>query len=163
MKYKSVNEIDTMSFRDSSVVRCIYSAKQGVLEFELNGVVVRENNSANELYTDRYVSDMQIRFTDPEIEALLLEGHSYYDANDVLLEKVPDTPVPVDEYEDKMKTFEGNVIFYAGEPRDNAAEGHGDRKCFQMIVDVEEDSYVLSVYYDKVIAQWEHFMNKVMN
>ena len=47
MKYKSVNEIDTMSFRDSSVVRCIYSAKQGVLEFELNGVVVRENNSAN--------------------------------------------------------------------------------------------------------------------
>ena len=35
-------------------------------------------------YTDRYASDMQVRFTEPEIEALLLEGHKYYDANDVL-------------------------------------------------------------------------------
>ena len=40
---------------------------------------------------------------------------------------------------------------------------NADRKCYQMIIDVDEESYVLSFYYDKVIAQWEHFMNKVMN
>ena len=89
MKYKSVDEIETLSFRDATLIRCIYSEKQGILEFEFDGAVVREDNSANELYTDRYASDMQVRFTEPEIEALLLEGHKYYDANDVLQESVP--------------------------------------------------------------------------
>lgn len=160
MKYKSVDEIDTLSFGDATIVRCIYSSGQGIMEFELDGAVVRGSNSANELYTDRYVSDMQVRFTEPLIEAVLLEGHSYYDANDVLVEKVPDVPVPKEKYSDVLKSFEGNVIFYAGAPKDGA---EGDRPCFQMIVDVEDESYVLSFCYDKVIAQWEHFMNKTFS
>lgn len=161
MKYNSVDEIDTMSFRDATIVRCVFSAKQGVLEFELDGAMVRENNSANELYSDRYVSDMQVRFINPDVEALLLEGHKYYDANDVLVESVPDKPVDESDYDEVMKSFEGRVIFFAGTPKEKT--GTSDRKCFQMIIDVEEESYVLSFYYDKVIAQWEHFMNKVMN
>ena len=48
MRYNSVDEIDTMSFRDATIVRCVFSAKQGVLEFELDGAMVRENNSAYE-------------------------------------------------------------------------------------------------------------------
>lgn len=63
MKYKSVDEIETLSFRDATLIRCIYSEKQGILEFEFDGAVVREDNSANELYTDRYASDMQVRYT----------------------------------------------------------------------------------------------------
>ena len=92
MKYNSVDEIDTISFRDAAIVRCVFSAKQGILEFELDGAMVRENNSANELFSDRYVRDMQVRFVNPEVEAILLEGHKYYDANDVLVETVPDRP-----------------------------------------------------------------------
>ena len=161
MRYNSVDEIDTMSFRDATIVRCVFSAKQGVLEFELDGAMVRENNSANELYSDRYVSDMQVIFINPGVEALLLEGHKYYDANDVLVESVPDKPIDESDYDDVMKKFEGRVIFFAGTPKEKKETS--DRKCFQMIVDVDEDSYVLSFYYDKVIAQWEHFMNKVMN
>lgn len=168
MRYNSVDGIDTLSFRDATIVRCVFSAKQGVLEFELDGAVVRENNSANELYTDRYASDMQVRFINPEMEAILLEGHSYYDANDVLIETVPDKPVEPERYDEIMKSFEGKVIFFAGTPKENlksqkTASEAQDKKCFQMIIDVEEDSYVVSFYYDKVIAGWEHFMNKVMN
>lgn len=171
MRYNSVDEIDTLSFRDATIVRCVFSAKQGVLEFELDGAVVRENNSANELYTDRYASDMQVRFVNPEMEAILLEGHSYYDANDVLIETVPDKPVEPERYDEIMKSFEGKVIFFAGTPKENlksqkkdseTGSEAQDKKCFQMIIDVEEDSYVVSFYYDKVIAEWEHFMNKVM-
>ena len=69
MKYNSVDEIDTISFRDAAIVRCVFSAKQGILEFELDGAMVRENNSANELFSDRYVRDMQVRFVNPEVEA----------------------------------------------------------------------------------------------
>ena len=161
MKYKSVDEIDTFSFRDATITRCNYSEKQGILVFELDGAIVRENNSANELYTDRYVSDMQIRFVEPEIEALLLEGHSYYDANDVLLEKVPDEPVDSSDYDKVLAGFAGSPIFFAGQPKDSITDD--GRKCFQLIVDVEEESYVFSFYYDKVVAEWEHFMNKVQN
>lgn len=164
MKYKSVDEIETLSFRDATLIRCIYSEKQEILEFEFDGAVVREDNSANELYTDRYASDMQVRFTEPEIEALLLEGHKYYDANDVLQESVPDKPVDRADYEDVLKSFEGKVVFYSGQPKKMLKSSeNADRKCYQMIIDVDEESYVLSFYYDKVIAQWEHFMNKVMN
>jgi len=53
MKYKSVDEIETLSFRDATLIRCIYSEKQGILEFEFDGAVVREDNSANELYTEQ--------------------------------------------------------------------------------------------------------------
>lgn len=161
MKYKSVDEIDTFSFRDATITRCNYSEKQGILVFELDGAIVRENNSANELYTDRYVSDMQIRFVEPEIEALLLEGHSYYDANDVLLEKVPDEPVDSSDYDKVLAGFAGSPIFFAGQTKDSIKDD--GRKCFQLIVDVEEESYVFSFYYDKVVAEWEHFMNKVQN
>ena len=143
MKYKSVDEIETLSFRDATLIRCIYSEKQGILEFEFDGAVVREDNSANELYTDRYASDMQVRFTEPEIEALLLDRA---------------------DYEDVLKSFEGKVVFYSGQPKEMLKSSeNADRKCYQMIIDVDEESYVLSFYYDKVIAQWEHFMNKVMN
>ena len=68
MKYNSVDEIDTISFRDAAIVRCVFSAKQGILEFELDGAMVRENNSANELFSDRYVRDMQVRFVNPEVD-----------------------------------------------------------------------------------------------
>lgn len=111
MKYNSVDEIDTISFRDAAIVRCVFSAKQGILEFELDGAMVRENNSANELFSDRYVRDMQVRFVNPEVEAILLEGHKYYDANDVLVETVPDRPVDESRYDEVMKSFEGKVIF----------------------------------------------------
>lgn len=41
MKYKSVDEIDTFSFRDATITRCNYSEKQGILVFELDGAIVR--------------------------------------------------------------------------------------------------------------------------
>lgn len=70
----------------------------------------------------------------------------------------------VPDYEDVLKSFEGKVVFYSGQPKEMLKSSeNADRKCYQMIIDVDEESYVLSFYYDKVIAQWEHFMNKVMN
>jgi len=82
----------------------------------------------------------------------------------VLQESVPDKPVDRADYEDVLKSFEGKVVFYSGQPKEMLKSSeNADRKCYQMIIDVDEESYVLSFYYDKVIAQWEHFMNKVMN
>lgn len=123
------------------------------LELYVEGAVVKDNNSQNEYYTDKYADQMEIRFKNPVVEAVLLEGHKYYDANDNLVEEVPDQKLAEDEYEKIFGKFKENYIFYGGKPE-------ADKKCYQMIVDVDEDSYIVSFYYDKVIAGWNHFLNK---
>ena len=123
------------------------------LELYVEGAVVKDNNSQNEYYTDKYADQMEIRFKNPVIEAVLMEGHKYNDANDNMVEEVKDQKLAEDEYEKIFGKFKENYIFYGGKPE-------ADKKCYQMIVDVDEDSYIVSFYYDKVIAGWNHFLNK---
>lgn len=189
MKFKSTNEIETIQLRDAQIkemklvgageVETDGEAAESVekvkaddaagsvgdaeaslkglrarwLEFYVEGAVVKDNNSQNEYYTDKYADQMEIRFKNPVIEAVLLEGHKYYDANDNLVEEVPDQKLAEDEYEKIFGKFKENYIFYGGKPE-------ADKKCYQIIVDVDEDSYIVSFYYDKVIAGWNHFLNK---
>ena len=189
MKFKSTNEIETIQLRDAQIkemklvgvgevetdgeaaesvekVKADNAAGSGGdaeaslkglrarwLELYVEGAVVKDNNSQNEYYTDKYADQMEIRFKNPVIEAVLLEGHKYYDANDNLVEEVPDQKLAEDEYEKIFGKFKENYIFYGGKPE-------ADKKCYQMIVDVDEDSYIASFYYDKVIAGWNHFLNK---
>ncbi len=189
MKFKSTNEIETIQLRDAQIkemklvgageVETDGEAAESVekvkaddaagsvgdaeaslkglrarwLELYVEGAVVKDNNSQNEYYTDKYSDQMEIRFKNPVIEAVLLEGHKYYDANDNLVEEVPDQELAEDEYEKIFGKFKENYIFYGGKPE-------ADKKCYQMIVDVDEDSYIVSFYYDKVIAGWNHFLNK---
>ena len=189
MKFKSTNEIETIQLRDAQIkemklvgvgeVETDGEAAESVekvkaddaagsfgdaeaslkglrarwLEFYVEGAIVKDNNSQNEYYTDKYADQMEIRFKNPVIEAVLLEGHKYYDANDNLVEEVPDQKLAEDEYEKIFGKFKENYIFYGGKPE-------ADKKCYQMIVDVDEDSYIVSFYYDKVIAGWNHFLNK---
>ena len=188
MKFKSTNEIETIQLRDAQIkemklvgageveaegsgeeetdgtAEAVGQAKKDEaaspkglrarwLELYVEGAVVKDNNSQNEYYTDKYADQMEIRFKNPVIEAVLLEGHKYYDANDNLVEEVPDQKLAEDEYEKIFGKFKENYIFYGGKPE-------ADKKCYQMIVDVDEDSYIVSFYYDKVIAGWNHFLNK---
>lgn len=189
MKFKSTNEIETIQLRDAQIkemklvgagevetdgeaAESVEEAKaddvagsagdaaaspKGLLarwlELYVEGAVVKDNNSQNEYYTDKYADQMEMRFKNPVIEAVLLEGHKYYDANDNLVEEVPDQKLAEDEYEKIFGKFKENYIFYGGKPE-------ADKKCYQMIVDVDEDSYIVSFYYDKVIAGWNHFLNK---
>lgn len=189
MKFKSTNEMETIQLRDAQIkemklvgageVETDGEAAESVekvkaddaagsvgdaevslkglrarwLELYVEGAVVKDNNSQNEYYTDKYADQMEIRFKNPVIEAVLLEGHKYYDANDNLVEEVPDQKLAEDEYEKIFGKFKENYIFYGGKPE-------ADKKCYQMIVDVDEDSYIVSFFYDKVIAGWNHFLNK---
>ena len=160
MKYNSVDEIDTISFRDAAIVRCVFSAKQGILEFELDGAMVRENNSANELFSDRYVRDMQVRFVNPEVEAILLEGHKYYDANDVLQSEVPDYELSVVETAEFPKSCEGAYLFEMKQDADGYVLGIE-------FVDPEDqtvgDSYQVYVTGTQVAMLWEQYMNRVQS
>lgn len=169
MKYKSIDELNSISLTDAQVKRFEMSEENNVLTLAVEGAVVMAGNSQNEYYADKYTDLMQIRFLKPVMEGILLEGHKYYDANNNLIEQVPDIPIDSDEYQKIMKTFEEQYIFYGGIPKENVVQNYvnqnglkitGDMNCYQMIIDVEEDSYVVSFYYEKAVAEWEHFLNK---
>lgn len=96
MKFKSTNEIETIQLRDAQIkemklvgagevetdgeAASLKGLRARWLELYVEGAVVKDNNSQNEYYTDKYADQMEIRFKNPVIEAVLLEGHKYYDA-----------------------------------------------------------------------------------
>ncbi|MGN0395662.1 MAG: hypothetical protein ACI4EF_09870 [Coprococcus sp.] len=169
MKYKSTNELDSIFLNDAQIKDFEISETNDVLTIAVEGAVIKADNSQNEFYTDKYTDQMQIRFIKPVIEAVLLEGHKYYDANGKLIEQVPDIVIEESEYMRIIRLFKESCIFYAGTPKEKLVENYvslktqgitDDMKCYQMIIDVEEDSYVVSFYYEKAIAEWEHFLNK---
>ena len=124
MKFKSTNEIETIQLRDAQIkemklvgagevetdgeAASLKGLRARWLELYVEGAVVKDNNSQNEYYTDKYADQMEIRFKNPVIEAVLLEGHKYYDANDNLVEEVPDQKLAEDEYEKIFGKFKEN-------------------------------------------------------
>lgn len=158
MKYISTDELGTISLKDAHITEIKLDKDNGKLTMAVEGAVVKDGNSQNDFFADKYTDTMQIRFMNLIIEAILLEGHKYYDANEKLIEEVPDVPVSEHDYEKVINSFRDCYIFYGGIPKENAQDN--SKCCYQMIIDVEEDSYVVSLYYDKVIAEWEHFLNK---
>lgn len=185
MKYCIENELNTMDFHDASILEVDWDQKgaaDSVLTFTVTGAIVKADNSQNELYTDRYADTMNLRFTGVVFQAILLEGHKLYDANDKLIEQVPDRPFKPEEYKQVLKRFANSAVFYAGAPKEKVVENYvnysapqpdgtsqdeavdySKKECFQMIIDTEEDdnpSYVVSFFYDKVTAEFEHFLNK---
>lgn len=161
--YKCINELEHMSFNDASVedVEIIPGENDAISElvFHISGVIIKADNSCNANYTDSYAGDMELRFKNLEIEALLQEGHKLYDANDVLIEEVPDKPIACEDYKSVIKSFKGCPVFYGGSAKTEAVDT--EKLCYQFIIDKEEESYVISILYDEAIARWEKFLNKV--
>ncbi len=168
MIFECSDEIDTISLQEAVIkdIRIVDGSSKATaesgeadvsnsswLEIQADAAIVKNGNSVNDYYADKYTDLMEIRFKNPVIEEILLEGHKYYDANDKLVETVPDKPVPPEDYEKTLELFKDREVFYGGRP-------DSKRNCYQMIIDVEDDSYVISFFYDKVTAGWNHFLNK---
>ena len=149
--YKSVDELEHFRFDDCQINT--FAVTENGVELMVEALIVRADNSQNTNYTESYAGTTKIRITDGKLIRCVRDGYKYYDANDNLVEEVPDQKLAEDEYEKIFGKFKENYIFYGGKPE-------ADKKCYQMIVDVDEDSYIVSFYYDKVIAGWNHFLNK---
>ena len=151
MAYKSVDELEHFRFDDCQIDT--FAVTENGVELMVEALIVKADNSQNTNYTESYAGTTKIRITDGKLIRCVRDGYKYYDANDNLVEEVPDQKLAEDEYEKIFGKFKENYIFYGGKPE-------ADKKCYQMIVDVDEDSYIVSFYYDKVIVGWNHFLNK---
>lgn len=158
MKYKSINELETISFHDAQIQKFEFdqNSEESSLSLELSGAVVKDGNSQNDFYADKYTDVMQVKFQKVSLEKVLLEGHKYYDANDNLVEEISDTEIASQEYQDLFQKFPESYIFYGGNP-------DGEKNLYQVIIDVNEDSYIISFRYERAVAYWDRFLNKAQS
>ena len=155
MKYKCVNELSKFGFQEAGLISCDY--KEGTMNLTFEGVIAMYDNPHNQKFEDCYISATQMRLKNASIVKFFLEGAKYYDANDVLLEEVPDRDIMPEACMETIEKLSNSAVFMLREKNTDQEE----TKCCIMAVDVEEDTYWMEIQYEKAVIEWERFMNKV--
>ena len=101
MGFKSVNEIEKFTF-DDCVISSFKVNEAGII-LVLEALIVDSNNSQNTNYTESYADTTTVRLLDGKIISAKKDGYRYYDANEVLMEEVPDTVLSDVETENIIK------------------------------------------------------------
>ena len=160
MKFKVVDQLDKFGFHEVELSGC--ELRDGTIRMTMAGAISKYNNPCNERFQDWYIAEAYARFENAVVTNCYKEGLKYYDANNVLLEEIPDTPIQESDFEDTLKLLKDGVLFVLME-KDCDQEG---RKCVEIAVDLETediaDTYWVEFTYDKVIIEWDRYANKVM-
>ncbi len=155
MKYKVTNNLDKFDFKDFDLNEI--ALEKDSLRIEMAGGIARYNNPCNEKYVDCYIAETELRFLNPSIDRFFLEGSKYYNANDVLIEEIPDKELSELEYQSKLKSFNNSRLFYI----EGVEKEENKYKC-QISIDTEsEETYWIVVSCEKVVIGWDRFMNRV--
>lgn len=159
MKFKVVDQLDKFEFRDVQLSAC--ELKDDVLRMTMAGAVAKYNNPCNERFQDWYILEAYVRFDQAVITNCYKEGLKYYDANNVLIEDIPDTQIDQADYPAALKTVKDGVLFVLLEK-----EPIDGRRCLEVAIDVGDedccDTYWIEFTCDRVIIEWDRYANKVM-
>jgi hypothetical protein len=159
MKFKSSDEIEQFSFRDCQVFEAEVG-KEGI-RLQVEALIVKPENSQNTNFTESYAGTTEIRFLGGKILSGVKDGYKYYNADDVLVDEVPDTELSEEEIAALLKTVDGAYLYEVKK------EEEGYRLALEFVDESEfntaADSYTLKVKADKVIIEWDFYMNRVQN
>lgn len=160
MSFTAINELEHFGFQDAQIQRADYN--NGILEFELEAVIVRANNSQNGNYTDSYAGTLLMRLENAVIQKGVKEGYKYYDANDVLKDEIPDTPLTDEQIKKLLKNSKDYYLFDMVKVNDE--ENTTGHFLYLLGIDADEEtSYWLQVEFEKSVLSWERYMNRVQN
>jgi len=153
--FKSIDETDKFSYEDC-VLAGMEWAEDGIL-FEVEALIVRENNSQNSNFTESYAGPAVIKFVAGRITDVVRVGFKYYDADGQLLKTVPDENESPLVWESLFKKFPGNYL---------PALDKGDGVYTVEIEMSEEDgtqgnSYLLNIEASGVVITWDKYLNRV--
>ena len=176
MKFKSVDELEQFRFQDAQITS--FQEKEEQLTLQLEAVGVRGRHPLNETYTDRYADTVTMRLKGGKIIKAFKEGYNYYDANDVLVEKVEDEEISMSDFAKLYNTCKDGHIFVLEAPlslkgklleqfpeqMDEYVDADFPIAIMAVDVDSEEEerefTYWMAIAYEKAILEWEHMMNK---
>lgn len=163
MGFESVNEIEQFNFDDCVIKK--FEVQDEQIYMELEALIVRPRNSQNTNYTESYAGLTTVRLKNGKILSGVKEGYRYLDANDTVLDEIPDQQLTAQELEvfpkqctdtylfsmEKEKEEDGKYIYYveiefpSEDQYDNALT----------------DTFELEISFDKAVFSWERYMNRV--
>lgn len=158
MGFQSVNELEQFSFQDAQIKD--FQVSEGVIFFELEAVIVKARNSQNANFTDSYAGTLSMRLLGGKIQKAVKEGYKYYDANDVLVEEIPDEALSEEEIAALVKASKDYYLFDVVKVEDDQNTIGHFLYLFGLDAD-EETSYWFQIEFDKSILEWERYMNRV--
>ncbi len=155
MGFVSNGEINKFSFEDAVLVK--FERAMTTIWLTVDALIVKANNSQNTNYTDSYADTAEITLSGTEIIALLKEGYSRYDADDKLIEEIPDEPVAPDEYHTVFKEIAGAYLA--------TFEYEDDEYVLEFEIPDEVgaigDTYELHVKASDITVTWDRYLNRV--
>lgn len=166
MSFKSVDEIFNFDFQDAQIFN--FKATDEMISFELESLIVEPENSQNENYTKSYAATTKVRLMDGKIVSGLKDGYKRYDANDKLIEEVPDSYIENSSLLTILKNSKGAFLF-AMDANDDSKEGSfsynvsfefPSKEAYDNLGSV---SYQVKMTFSKAIFEWDRYMNKVQS
>ena len=162
MGFKSVNEIEKFTF-DDCVVQSFKVNEAGII-LVLEALIVDSNNSQNTNYTESYADTTTVRFLEGKIISAKKDGYKYYDANEVLMEEVPDTVLNDEEIKNIINTCEGSYLYYMEKDNDNESSENIYNIGLEFTDEEDNtaaDSYEIKISFSEAIFTWERYLNRV--
>lgn len=158
MSFQSVNELEQFNFQDAQIKQ--FTVSEGLISLELEAVIVKARNSQNANFTDSYAGTLSMRLLGGNIQKAVKEGYKYYDANDILVEEIPDQPLTEEEIATLIKGSKDYYLFDVVKVEDDQNTTGHFLYLFGVDAD-EETSYWFQIEFDKSILEWERYMNRV--
>lgn len=162
--FSSVNELDRFIYDDCVISS--FKVNEDSIILELDALVVAATNTQNTNYTNSYADTATMKFENAKITDMILAGYKVYDADDNLLEEIPDKTVNEAEFDGIIKNFEGAYLYriLQIEKKDDVTKydlevefGSEDAQ----IQDLRNDTYVISITTTKSVVSWERYLNRV--
>ncbi len=158
MRFQAINELEHFNFQDAQIKQ--FSVSEGMISFELDAVIVKAQNSQNANYTDSYAGTLAMRLLGGKIQKAVKEGYKYYDANDVLVEEIPDEELSEDAMKQLIKASKDYYLFDVVKVDDDQNTTGHYLYLFGLDAD-EETSYWFQIEFEKSILEWDRYMNRV--
>lgn len=163
MAFQSINELEQFRYDDCVIGEM--KVEDAQIKMIVDALIVGRNNSQNSNFTESYADTASVRLVGGTILSAVKDGYKYYDANDVLLNEVPDTPLDGETIDAFPKLCEGAYMYSV----DKEADVDG-KSCYTFgfeFVDEEEsamgDSYRLTIAFERAIVSWERYLNRVQS
>lgn len=163
MAFQSIDELEQFRYDDCVIGEMVVEDTQ--IKMTVDALIVARNNSQNTNFTESYADTTSIRLQGGKIIAAVKDGYKYYDANDVLLKEIPDSPLDEEMIAAFPKMCEGAYMYSVDKEDD--VDG---KSCYTFgfeFIDQEEnamgDSYRLTISFDKAIVSWDRYMNRVQS
>ncbi len=163
MNYKSTNEIEAFSFKDCRITG--FEVEEDCITLVLEALIIKKENSQNTNYTDSYAGTTTARFIKGKITDGVKDGYKYYDANDVLINEVPDHKLSEEEIEKIPKQCENAYLYFLNK---NDNEKEDGMLSYSLGIEFEDesegtvsDSYCLNILFEKAVFEWDRYMNRV--